>query len=326
MTRVNRRAAVSALALAVMPLAARAQPARPARVAWLSPTRADSALDVMGLFRQGLRDTGLVEGRHLVIDPYWGDDSRERLEQQAAALLRTQPDLIVAHGPAAIALKRLGAALPVAFVFSGDPVEAGLVESLARPGRNMTGLSQLSPQFVGKRMEMLKLTLPALSRVAVIANTSHPGERIEWRASEQAARSLGLTLDYVGIAGPLEVEAALAAVQRARSEALVVFPDVGMMRHAELFAAFAQRHRIPAISGWAEFARRGNLMSYGPNSGVVYRRLAHYVDRLLKGARPVDLPVELPTVVELVINRGAARRLGLTLPQTILARADEVIE
>ncbi len=303
-----------------------AQPRGPARIGWLSYTRADSPLRVFDALRLGLRDLGYVEGYNIVVEARWGDDSRERLDLQAAELLRWQPDVIVAQGPAVFALQRSATKLPVVFVFSGDPIEAGLADSLARPGRNMTGVSQLSLELVGKRMEILKSAMPQLKRMAVVANTAHAGEQTELRTSQAAASALGLTLDYVPLRAVAEIETALATVLRSRSEAISVFPDVGMMRLAERFAAFATDHRVPSISGWAEFAKRGNLLSYGPQQGAAVGRLAYFVDRILKGAKPADLPIELPTVLDLTINLKAAKALGITIPKTLLLRADEVIE
>mgnify|MGYP001306966455 CR=1 FL=1 len=307
------------------PTQAIAQTKGVARIGWLSFARADSYLGAYDAFRLGLSELGYAEGRNVTIEAHWGDDSRERMNAQAAELARARPDVVVAQGPAVFALKSAGSTLPTVFAFSGDPVEAGLVDSLARPGRNMTGLTQLSVELVGKRMEMLKQALPQLRRVAVIANTAHAGEQVELRASRSAAEAMGLTLEYLPIRGPAELASALDAALRARCEAIVVFPDAGMMRYSERVAAFANEHRMPAISGWSEFARRGNLLSYGPNASAVFKRLAYFVDRLLKGARPQDLPVELPTVVEFVINLSAARRLGVSIPQSLLLRADEVM-
>lgn len=297
-----------------------------ARVAWLSYTRSDSPLRPLDAFRAGMQSAGYMEGINLRIDARWGDDSRERMNMLADELTATQPDVIVALGPAVFPFLRGGTALPLAFVFSGDPVEAKFVESLARPGRNMTGLTQLSLELVGKRLDVLRQALPRLKKVAVVANTGHPGEQAEWRVSRQAADALGLNLEYLPMRGPQDIDATLLAAKRARCEAVVVFPDAGMMGHSERFAAFALENALPAISGWAEFARRGNLLSYGPNATQAFTRVAHFVDRILKGARPAELPVEQPTTVELVVNLKAARAMGLTIPQSLLLRADEVVQ
>jgi putative tryptophan/tyrosine transport system substrate-binding protein len=296
------------------------------RVGWLSYTRADSPLRPLDAFRQGMRALGYEDGVNVRIDARWGDDSRERMDAQASELMAAQPDVVVTLGPAVFPFLRSGTSLPLAFVFSGDPVEARLVDSLARPGRNMTGLTQMSLELVGKRMDVLRQALPRLKKLAVIANTGHPGEQAEWRVSRQAADLLGLGLEYLPIRSPAEVETALLAAKRAQCEAVVVFPDSGMMGHSERFAAFGVEHALPCISGWAEFARRGNLLSYGPNATHAFTRVAYFVDRILKGAKPTDLPVEQPSVVELVVNQRTARAMGITIAQSLLLRADEVIQ
>jgi putative tryptophan/tyrosine transport system substrate-binding protein len=215
--------------------------------------------------------------------------------------------------------------MPVVFVFSGDPVEGGLVDSFARPGRNFTGISLMSTELVGKRMELLKEVMPRLRRVAVFSNPEHPGEQSELRASQAAANALGLVVEYFQVRTMAELQDVLPFVATS-SEAIVVFPDAFTMRYSEHISQFAIKHRIPAISGWALFAERGNLMSYGPNLRDAYRRVAFYVDKILKGAKPAELPVELPKSVELVINLKAAKALGITIPQSMVLRADKVIE
>ncbi len=296
------------------------------RIAWLSYTRADSPLRPLDAFRQGMRALGYEDGVNVRIDARWGDDSRERMNVLAAELIATQPDVIVTLGPAVFPFLRSGTRLPLAFVFSGDPVEGKLVDSLARPGRNMTGLTQMSLELVGKRMDVLRQALPRLKKVAVVANTGHPGEQSEWRVSRQAADALGLSLEYLPIRSPDEIGATLLAAKRAQCEAVVVFPDAGMMGHSERFATFGAENALPAISGWAEFARRGNLLSYGPNATHAFTRVAYFVDRILKGAKPSDLAVEQPSVVELVVNQKTARAMGITMAQSLLLRADEVIQ
>ncbi len=303
-----------------------AQPRPLPRVAWLSYARSDTPLRPLDAFMAGMQNAGYTDGSNVRIDARWGDDSRERLDALAAELTAAQPDVIVAIGPAVFSFLRSGTTLPIAFVFSGDPVEAKLVESLARPGRNMTGLTQMSLELVGKRMEVLRQALPQLTKVAVLANTGHAGEQAEWRVSRQAAEALGLSLEYLPIRSPAEIAAALLLAKRAQCGAVVVFPDAGMMGHSERFAAFALENAFPAISGWAEFAKRGNLLSYGPKANIAFSRVAYFVDRILKGARPAELPVEQPTTVELVVNLKAARAMGLIIPQSLLLRADEVIQ
>lgn len=324
---MNRREVLGMFAAMACAAAANAvaQATSIARVGWISGDReaGNSGFDA---FKAGMRELGHVEGKTFAIEARWGDGSLTALEPLVAALVQSRPDVVVTQGPAVRVVHQVGTALPVVFAFSGDPVAAGYVESFARPGRNMTGVSFLSLDLVGKRMELLKEAVPGLKRVAILANPEHPGEPAELRASNVAAAKLGLAVDYFQARNAAELEQALAGVVTSKSGAIVVFPDAAMMRHAERVAAFADHQRVPAISGWAVFARRGNLMSYGPNLDAGYRRLATYVDRILKGAKPADLPVELPNKVELVVNLNAARALGLSIPPSVLVRADEVIE
>ena len=282
---------------------------------------------MFGAFRDGLRDLGYVEGRNLIIDARWGEGSNERLEQLAVELVKSKPDVIVTQGgPATHPVIRAGATMPVVFGYSGDPVEAGVVSSLARPGRNFTGVTFLSFDLVGKRLELLKEVMPGLKRLAILANPQHPGEQGELRASRAAGEALGLSFQYFQAENAAQLEDALAAMLKSRSEAVDVFPDALMVRNSERIAEFATKNLIPVISGWAQFAEGGNLMSYGPNLRDTYRQLATYVDKIAKGAKPADLPVELPVSIELVVNLKTAKALGIKIPQSILARADRVIE
>jgi putative ABC transport system substrate-binding protein len=324
---ISRRRLLIALgagALRTPPCAYAQQPA-PFRVGWISPDRADGS-PFFEPFRAGLRDSGYVEGRNLTIDARWAEGSTERLDLIAAELVKSNPHVIVTHGGAIHPVRRAGATLPIVFGYSGDPVEAGLVNSLARPGRNFTGVSFLSLELVGKRIELLKDVIPKLTRVAVLANPEHPGEQAELRTSQGAAKALGLTLAYFTVRSAPELEDALAAIPKARGEALVVFPDAFTLRSRERIAQFGLKHRMPVVSAWSQFADSGCLMTYGPNLRASYRRLATYVDKILKGAKPAELPVELPTSVELVVNMKTATALDIRIPQSVLARADRVIE
>ncbi len=324
----NRRKLVIAFgAGALLPRWAAAQTSKVWRIGWISNDRGSSNAPMFAAFREGLRDLGYVEGRNLVIDARWGEGSNERLEQLAVELVNSKPDVIVTQGgPATHPVIRAGATMPVVFGYSGDPVEAGVVSSLARPGRNFTGTTFLSFDLVGKRLELLKEVMPGLKRIAILANPQHPGEQGELRASQAAAKALGLSFQYFQAQNAAQLEEALAAILKSRSEAMDVFPDALIMRSRERIAEFATKNRMPTISGWAQFAEGGNLMSYGPNLRDVYRRLAIYVDKIVKGAKPADLPVELPTTVELVVNLKTAKALGITIPNSILVRANRVIE
>jgi len=323
---IRRKLIFSLSAGALLPRWAAAQQDRVLRIGWLSNAVAANS-PFFDAFRGGMRELGYVEGRNLIIDARWGAGSSERTEQLAVELVASKPDVIVTSGgPATHTLIRAGAAMPVVFGYSGDPVDGRVVDSLARPGRNFTGVTFLSFNLVGKRLEMLKEVIPGLKRIAILANPQHPGEQGELRASQAAAKALGLTLDYHPVRNDAECDDALAAVLKSHSEALDVFPDALLMRYSEKIAAFAAKNHIPAISGWAQFAERGNLMAYGPNLRDSYRRLATYVDKIVKGAKPADLPVELPTTFDFVVNLKSAEALGIKIPQSLLLRADRVIE
>ena len=299
---------------------------RPARIALLSGARSDPRSPFLTALRLGLAEVGRVEDRDFRFEMHWGENSPERFDSLVADLLRTKPDVIVTQGPILYNVRRAGTELPIVFAFSGDPVAGGIVESWRRPGGNLTGISMMALELVGKRMEALTEAIPALRKIALVSNPGHAGERAELAASTAAAAKLSFDVEYIPLQGDGGLEPALATALRSRCQAMSVFPDAGMMGRSERFAEFATANRMPAVSGWAEFARRGNLMSYGPNVQQVYRRLASYVDRLLKGAKPSELPVELPTVIEHVINLRAARAMGLVIPRSALLRADEVIE
>lgn len=321
---IDRRAFIISLAtLMARPSVAQAQ--RLLRVAWLSNDTPNSPF--FEAFREGMRELGYNEGRNVVIEARFAEGSPERLDKFAAELAAMKPNIIVTQGgPATFPMIRAKPAAPIVFGFSGDPVEAKLVDSFARPNGNYTGTSFMSFDLVGKRMELLKEALQNVKRVAIVANPHHPGEQGELRVSTEAAKSLDLYIDYHQVRNEAELENAFAAIQKSRCDAIDAFPDAFTMRNSDKFAAFALKSRIPAISGWAQFADRGNLMSYGPNLRDSYKRLATYVDKIAKGAKPADLPIELPSSVEMVVNLKSARALGLKLPNSILVRATRVIE
>src|SRR5215470_4267222 len=319
--------ALGALLFALCVPAEAQQRSVPFRIGWISNDLGSGNSPFFAAFRSGMHDLGYVEGRNLTIDTRWGQGSNERLAQLAVELVKSRPQLIVAAGgPATYPVIRAGATMPIVFAFSGDPVEGKLVESFAHPGRNLTGVSFLSLDLVGKRMELLKEVIPSLKRVAILANPEHPGEKSELHASEAAAKSLGFTLDYFQLPRTAKLDDTLPEITKSRSEAVVVFSDAIMVALSEQIAAFAIKTRIPVIAGWAQFAESGNLMTYGPNLRESYRRLAYYVDKILKGAKASELPVELPTKLELVINLKAAKQIGVTIPQSVLYRADKLIK
>jgi len=308
-------------------LGATAQSKRPLRVAWVSAERKDRPSQNYPAFRTGMRALGYAEGRDLYIDTWWGEGSPEQLESLVPEMLRAQPDVLLASGGLALgALIRSGVKLPIVFSVSADPVAAGFVQTFARPGGNITGVSLFTLALVGKRLEILKEILPGARTVALIANPQHPGESQEFDAARGAAARLGLAVRYFPVKGEPELGAAFADIARQRDDAIVAFADGFTMTFASQIAAFSLQHRIPAIDGWAEFAEQGNLLIYGPVIQEVHHRLATYVDKIGRGAKPADLPVELPTKIELVLNLKTARAIGLRIPGTVLQRADRVIE
>ena len=324
-TRRRTLAILGAGALAA-PFGTVAQSPRVHRVGWVSLAMSGGPSPFLDAFRQGLKDRGYVEGRNVVIEVRYAEGSHERADATVAELVRTGVDVIVAQGAAVYSAYRRAGTTPVVMGFSGDPVEAKFVDTLARPGGSRTGMSFLSLELVGKRLEVLAPLLPAGARVAVVADPAHPGEQSEFRASERAAQDLGLKLGYFPARNTTELEAALARIANDGTQALVVFPDALTLDNRERLAAFGLRQRLPLVSGWSLFADSGFLMSYGPNLRDCYAHIAGFVDKILRGAKPGDLPVELPTSVEFVVNAKTARAIGVRLPPAMLARAERVIE
>jgi len=310
------------LVLAARP---RGSAAAPHRVVWFSTGDRTSAGAFLQTMREGLLDLGYREGHDLVIETRSADDP-EHEQRIAAEILATRPSVIVSQGRAARILKNLSPTVPVVFGFSGDPIDAGLIASFARPGGPFTGVSFMAYDLVAKRVEVLKETLPALRRIAVIASPEHVGEPREFAASKVAADRLGLSVSQHAARNAAELNTALDAAREARAEALVIFPDPLTNARRAVISEFALRYRLPAISGWAVYAESGLLLTYGPNLAEAWRRVAYFVDRVLKGARPTDLPTELPRVLEMVVNLKTARALGVVFPPAVLLRADRVIE
>jgi ABC-type uncharacterized transport system substrate-binding protein len=310
----------------VAPLAGIAQSTRVYRVGWVSLGRSDAPSPFLDAFRQGLKDRGYIEGGNLVLDARLADGSRERADQMVAALVQSKVDVIVTQGGAAWSAYRHAGSTPVVMGYSGDPVEAKFVKSLAQPGSNLTGMSFLALELVGKRLEVLAQILPPGSRVAIIADPEHPGEQTELRHSQVAAQNVGITLSYFPVRNPEELEAAFKTIASEPTQAIIVFPDAFTLDQRANIAAFGLKHRLPIVSGWSMYADSGFLMTYGPNLRASYAHLAIFVDKILKGAKPADLPVELPTSVEFVINAKTAKAIGVRLPQAMLLRADSVIE
>jgi putative ABC transport system substrate-binding protein len=312
---------------ALLPVVARAQqPDKIARIGWLTAQQASSLAPYVDAFRGSLADLGLVEGRNLLIVFRYGDDVLERVPELAAELARLPVDLIVAQGAAVSVISKLGLTVPIVYVFSGDPVSAGFADSLSRPRGNMTGLTFMAADLNGKRLELLREIIPELRRVAIVANSEHPGEHLERAYSEEAARRLGLTIEYFPTRTTDELTSAFNAMVGKPPQAISLFADGFAIQNRQRIIDFAMSHRVPVVSGWPVFAQSGALCTYGPRLVESYRRLAHYVDRILKGSKPADLPIEQPTKFQLVVNLKTANVLGLKVPSTVLAQADEVIE
>ena len=299
------------------------KPAKVARIGFLAPeSRASGRLEAL---RQGLRDLGYVEGQNIAIE-YRGTEDRSRLAELAAELIRLKVDVIVAQGAANRVAKTAAGAVPIVFGFSGDPIEAGLVNSLARPGGNMTGITFLAFELVGKRLEILKEAVPRVSRVAVLASPAHPGEQRELSETQSTARTVGATLLYHQVRTTADVDAAFDAIIKGNANALLAFPDPVTGAHRKQIAEFAVKHRLASVFGRDDYVEAGGLMAYGPNREETLRRIPVYVDKILKGAKPGDLPVELPMRFEFVVNLKTAKQIGLTIPPNVLARADKVIK
>lgn len=295
------------------------------RLAWASLEVPDAKEPYLVAFRDGLQALGWNEGRQLTLDTWWGDGSQDRLRQQFPAMLASKPDLVVASFGAVRPLLEVQLAAPMVFAFSGDPVQAGLVKSWARPGVPRTGVSYFSLALVPKRLALMKELLPRLQRVAIIGWPPHPGELLELEAAGDAADQMGLVSRYYGVHTAADLDVAFEAITRWRADGLFVFGGTVALNFAEPIAAFANRQRVPAVSAWGSFAERGNLMSYGPVLRDTLTRLATITDRVLRGAKAADMPVELPTRIELVINAKAARGLGIDVPLPLMVRADRVI-
>jgi len=316
-----------ALALLAAPLAAEGQQAgRTVTIGYLGNSSPSLESNVVEAFREGLRQLGYVEGRNLIIKFEWAEGQQERHPVLARELVRLKPDVILTTGtPGALAAKQATQSIPIVAI-AGDLVEAGLVSSLAKPGGNVTGLSVLQPELEGKRLELLKEAVPKLSRVAVLLNPANPFTTIAWKATQPAAKALSVELQRVEARGANDLDRALARIEAAHPDGLVVIADRFLLSHRASIVQFVVKNRLPSMFSFREFAQEGGLMAYAPDFADSYRRAATYVDKILKGAKPADLPIEQPTKFELVINLKTARALGLAIPQSLLLRADEVIQ
>jgi putative tryptophan/tyrosine transport system substrate-binding protein len=317
-------------AAATWPLAARAQQPTIPIVGYLGSTSIDTAanIDTLSAFRRGLAEMGYFEGRNVMLEFRWGEFHYDRLPALAADLARRQVAVIVAIGalPNVMAAKGATMTIPVVFGIGGDPVQLGLVASLNRPGGNLTGVTNLNTEVLPKRLELLHKLVPAAVKIALLVNPTNLAAEAQVRTVQAAARTLGLQIDVLNASSEREIDAAVASLAELRSSGLVIAGDGVFVNRSEQLAALALRHATPAIFQYHEFAAAGGMMSYGTSLAEISRLVGVYAGRVIKGEKPADLPVVQPTKFELVINLKTTKALGIEVPPTLLALADEVIE
>jgi putative ABC transport system substrate-binding protein len=285
-----------------------------------------STREFVGAFRAGLRELGYVENQNIIIEYRWAEGKPERLPKLAAELVSLKVDVIfAAAAPSIKAAKSATKTIPIVFEMLADPVSAGFVDTLAKPGANLTGIAGLAPELGGKRLELLKEIVSRLTSVAVLANPGNPNFHSVLKASELAASALKLRLQVIEVREPSEINLAFGTITKGHAEALSVVPDPMLNGERKTIVNLAGRSRLPAVYGTSGVVENGGLMAYSPSQKEMWRRAATYVDKILKGAKPADLPVEQPTKFELIINLKAAKQIGLTIPPNVLARADKVI-
>jgi putative ABC transport system substrate-binding protein len=303
------------------------QPAKIPRIGFLSSLSPAAVSVRMDAFRQGLRELGYVEGKNIVIEYRYAEGKLDRLRELAAELVRLKVDVIVTGGPAVNRpAKEAIVTIPIVISFDNDPVGNGYVASLARPGGNITGLSTLAPEISGKQLDLLKEIIPRLSRVAVFGNSIQPGNPQALKETELAAGALGLRLQHLDIRSPKDIEPAFREASKGHANAVLVLGNVVVTSHPKQFVELAAKSRLPAIYWSPEFVEDGGLMTYSVSITDLFRRAATYVDKILKGANPAELPVEQPKKFEFIINLKAAKQIGLTIPPNVLVRADKVIK
>ena len=326
-TRRRLLAALAACALAPLASFAQQQPAKIARIGFLGAASGPGYAGMMEALRGGLRDLGYVEGKNIAIEYRWAEGNYERLPGLAAELVQLKMDVIVAAPtPAIQAAQQATATIPIVMAQAGDPVGAGFVASLSRPGGNITGLSNIAIELLGKNLELLHVAVPRLSRVAVLVNPGHPNHPNMLNSIQAAAKRIGVNVSPAQASTASQIEAAFAVITRGRAGALIVLPDGFFITQARRIAELAAKNRLPTMVSNRESVEAGGLMSYRQNDAEHFRRAATYVDKILKGAKPGDLPVEQPTKFDLVVNMKTAKALGIKVPQSILLQATKVIE
>lgn len=324
MTSLSRRHALIGAAMPLFSTRARAA-GQPPRIGFLTAQKPASIALSLPFFRAGLADEGFAEGRDLTIEYRYGEDSLDRVADLARELVALRVELLVVQGPAVARVAAMNPPVPIVYVTSSDPVASGYATSLAQPAGNKTGLTFMAFEFASKRLEMLREVMPTVERVAVFGNPEHLGTESERQFSENSGRLLGMDVRFHPTSVRAELDEACDRVTRDKIQAISLLADGFAVQNRQIVLDFAVSQHIPVISGWPVFARSGALFSYGPRLEACYRRLAYYVARVLRGARPSDLPIERPSVFQTVVNRTTASKLGLGVPRAFLARADEVI-
>ena len=313
--------------LAVAVIAEAQQPKKGSRIGYVAGASRSTISTRIEAFRQGMRELGYVEDKNIVIEWRFGEGKQDRLPALVAELVRLKVDIIVTGGPISTRrAKEATVSIPIVMAQDTDPVGSGFAVSLARPGGNITGLSTISPEISGKRLELLKEVVPSLSRVAVFGSSTEPANAQLLQETELAARALRVQLQYLDILGPKDFETAFRASSKARAEALLVLNSSVTASHRTEIVDLAVKSRLPAIYYSEEWVEVGGLMTYGVSINDLYRRAATYVDKILKGSKPADLPVEQPTKFEFIVNLKAAKQIGVTIPPNVLVRADRVIK
>jgi len=297
------------------------------RIGFLGAASASALTDQLDAFRQGLRELGYVEGKNIVVEYRYGDGKVDRVPELAAELVSLKVDLIVTYQtPSVLALRKASATIPIVFAMLSFPIESGIIASFARPGGNATGLTVLSEELNGKRLELLKEAAPKVTRIGVLSNLSNPTQPLEWKEIQAAAQGLGLKLQSLGVRSANDFDGAFQAALKERIQGLINLPEALFILQLNRIVEFAAKNKLPAMYSSPEFVQGGGLMSYGPIITDLWRRAATYVNQILKGAKPADLPVERPTKFYFLINLKTAKQIDLTIPPNVLARADKVIK
>jgi ABC-type uncharacterized transport system substrate-binding protein len=317
---------LTALLLTAVSLSEAQQGKKIPRIGFLGNSTEALEANLIGPFREGLRDLGYVEGKNIIIEWRWAEGKYDRFPALIGELVAQKVDIIVTAGtPASLAVKKAAPAIPLVMLAVGDPIGTGLIESLAHPGGNVTGLSAIAADLEGKRLELLREVIPGLSHVAVFWNPASPFQVISEKEVQTAARAFRMKVLSLGVQAPEQFDNAFASIRKERPGALNVLADRLFLHNRAPIMDFAVQHRLPGVHAYQELVEAGGLMSYGPSYPGMHRRAAYFVDRILKGTKPADLPVEQPAKFEMVINLKAAKQIGLTIPPNVLARADKVI-